>query len=685
MASEKKARPESLDFLLAAIAPVFIIGMIGSLVYFIIIVCYEGPFTARLMWILGLYTVAAVLIARIAIEQSRQLAFTYMFALGAATLFVTPQFMTISGPLAVFSLPILIGLLVMVAVLADRITFDCTSMNEQQQSIGVGLLQSLGLVKSDRKAASPNATSKTKADAEDETKSPDAKVARRSSQRKHNPGVWVLYFALLALPLFGLGQLVIKSPLDRRWAFTYLFVYLLSSLFLLVLISLLSLRKYLRERGVPMETAFAIRWLVVGMSSVFVVLFLLSMLPIPGNSLLSMDLPFHFTSRDDLKANKWGWGKEGVPGEGPEIGKGEEGRDPGDNGDNQGQPNDQDQNDANKGQVKPGDKPNGNAEGKSDSKNGSQQGESEGGKEQGGKEQAGKKQGDPQGSDKQQGGKDQGDKRQVEAEDGHQPEPSKSQDNDPSKQDKVKNEKREREKNAEPAPKENDPPQAPKREPPQGDKPPPQEQKGGNQPKPDKAPEPPPPQNLSMSVQWNLPALVQWLVMLVLLAVAVVFGIKYRRELIQAMRDFRDWVNHLFGRKKTSLIPADHVIEGATTIADRYPPFSSFANPFQSGSGWSREQMVRHMYSAILSWGYERRVVRTEEETPEEFIRRLSRRFPEQLESLSMLGRFYNRIAYARGTISTSEIKPMVELWKWLVAAKLASGGNRSGNRREFR
>jgi hypothetical protein len=157
--------------------------------------------------------------------------------------------------------------------------------------------------------------------------------------------------------------------------------------------------------------------------------------------------------------------------------------------------------------------------------------------------------------------------------------------------------------------------------------------------------------------------------MLVLLVVAVIFGIKYRRELVQSMRDFADWLNALLGRKKKSLIPANHVAEGATTLDEPYPPFGSFANPFQEGSGWSREQMVRHMYLAVLSWGYERRVVRGEEETPEEFIRRLARKYPEQQESLSMLGRFYNRIAYARGTISASEIKPMVELWQWLVAA----------------
>ena len=498
MANEKKARPESLDYFLASIAPIFIIGMIGSLVYFIIIVCYEGPFTARLMWILGLYTVAAVLIARIAIEQSRQLAFLYMFALGAATLFVAPRFMTISGPMAAFSFPILLGLLVLVAVLADRITFDCTSMNEQEQSTGVGLLQSLGLVQSERGESTANAQVKSVPEAEDATKA-DVATAKKSSRRKHNPGVWVLYFALFALPLFGLGQLVITNPLDRRWAFTYLFVYLLSSLFLLVLISLLSLRKYLRERGVPMETAFAIRWLAIGMTSVFVVLFLLSMLPIPSHSLLSMELPFHFTSRDDLKANKWGWGNEGVPGEGPEIGKGADGNDPGEKQDNQGLPNEQELDDPKGGQAKAGDKPNGdksngdkpngNQGGKSPSENGSKQGDG--------------KQGDGKQGDKSQGDKDQGAQRQSETDDGSQRESSKENETDPNEQNEAKNEQRDPRKNDEPASKPNESQQVPQREPPQGNKPPP-EQKEGNQPKQEKPPEPPAQESPSMSIQWNL-------------------------------------------------------------------------------------------------------------------------------------------------------------------------------------
>lgn len=591
MALEKRARPESLDYFLAAIAPVFVIGMIGSLVYFIITVCYQGSYTERLMWILGLYTVAAVLIARIAIEQSRQVAFAYMFALGTATLFVTPQFFVVSGAMAVLSFPILVLLLVLIAVLADRITFDCTSMNEQVQSTGVGLLQSLGLVKSERKKSEPKPTLNRKVDENpaDETKK------KSSTKRKHNPGVWVLYFALFALPLFGLGQLVIQSDVNRRWAFTYLFFYLLNSLFLLVLISLLSLRKYLRERGVPMETSFAVRWLVIGMTSVFVILMVLSLLPIPGHSLLSMDLPFRITSRDDLKANKRGWGREGAEGDGPK----------------QGEPKPEE------GEAQ--DKPGGNQDGK---------GPDEGGKQNGDKVKEGKHSGE----NAKNGNPQQGDASQNE-------------------------------------PKQNDKPPVDARKPPQENKPPEKKPQGKQpqqqpQPQPEQPPQPTP---RSLSIQWNLSAALQWLLMLILAIVAIVYGILYRAQLLAAIKSFQDWLSALFGRKKGALVQANRSAEDATMLEAPYPPFDTFENPFSTGNGWTREQVVRHMYRAMLSWGYEHRVVCREDETPEEFMRRLFRRFPEQQESFSMLGMLYNRIAYARGKVTSSELKPMTDLWQWLV------------------
>ena len=642
MNNEKKIRPEGLDYLLASIAPFFIIGMIGSLVFFLITVCYQGSYTQRLMWILGLYTVASVLIARIAIEQSRTLSYAYMLALAGAALLVTPQFFVVTGPMAIFSFPILIALLVIVAVLADRITFDCTSMNEQVQSSGVGILQSLGLIQSERNAAEKEKPNLRKSDNQQIEPTPSER--KTANSRKHNPGVWVLYFALLALPLFGLGQLIVQNPEDRSWAFKCLFLYLLCSLCLLVLIALLSLRKYLRERGVPMETSFAIRWLAIGMLSVFAMLCVLSLLPLPGKSLLSMDMPFRITSRDDLKTSRWGWGPEGVPKEGGKPGQ------PQDGGKPQGEPAPKQPNVGPENQRQPGAVE--QASGKQgDGKQGEgKQGEGKQGEgKQGEGKQGNGKQGDgKQGEGKQGEGKQsEGQKQGVSSEgpkNKQTDQASKGEKGDSQNEDErdgkteEKGEKQDQQKQQEPG-------------------------NAGNQPKPQEQQQAPPPTQ-SMSIQWNFSAAFQWLAMFVLAIVAVVFGIRYRQQLLQAWTEFRDWLNALLGRKTRIQVPV--VDENVTLIEDPFPPFQSFGNPFTAGNRWTREQIVRHMYRATVSWGYEHRVVRRDDETPEEFMRRLARRFPQQQELLSMLGQLYNRIAYARGTVRNEEMKPMGDLWRWL-------------------
>ena len=652
MNNEKKIRPEGLDYLLASIAPFFIIGMIGALVFFLITVCYQGSYTQRLMWILGLYTVASVLIARIAIEQSRTLSYAYMLALAGATLLVTPQFFVVTGPMAIFSFPILIALLVIVAVLADRITFDCTSMNEQVQSSGVGILQSLGLIQSERNAAEKEKPNLRKSDNQQIEPTPSER--KTANSRKHNPGVWVLYFALLALPLFGLGQLIIQNPEDRSWAFKCLFLYLLCSLCLLVLIALLSLRKYLRERGVPMETSFAIRWLAIGMLSVFAMLCVLSLLPLPGKSLLSMDMPFRITSRDDLKTSRWGWGPEGVPKEGGKPGQ------PQDGGKPQGepapkQPNVDPENQRQPGASKQASGKQGDGKQASGKQGDGKQGDGKqidgnqiDGKQIDGKQGEGKQGEGKQGEGKQGEGKQsEGQKQGVSSEgpkNKQTDQASKGEKGDSQNEDErdgkteQKGEKQDQQKQQEPG-------------------------NAGNQPKPQEQQQAPPPTQ-SMSIQWNFSAAFQWLAMFVLAIVAVVFGIRYRQQLLQAWTEFRDWLNALLGRKTRIQVPV--VDENVTLIEDPFPPFQSFGNPFTAGNRWTREQIVRHMYRATVSWGYEHRVVRRDDETPEEFMRRLARRFPQQQELLSMLGQLYNRIAYARGTVRNEEMKPMGDLWRWL-------------------
>ena len=667
----KTLRPSNVDYALAGIAPFFIIGMIGSLTFFLITVFYRGDYPARLMWILGLYTFASVLIARIAMEQTRTYAMGYMVCLGLATLLVAPRFIAIQGPMGWLTLPLLVFFLVLIAFLADRITFDCTSINEADASSGVGLLQSLGLNKAETYQKSKELQSR-----------PGAYLKRR---KKHNPGVWVLYFALMVLPLFGVGQFFIRDAASRTFSHRLLFVYLFCTLSLLVLISLLSLRKYLREREIEMEIPFAIRWLSIGIAAVSALLVVFALLPIPNQSLWSWDLPVKITNRDDLQAHRMGWGNEGVEdkndvppgaqnGEQPDAPNGDEGKPakeqnnaagkPGEgkpiqdeqgNGDQgakggeaeQGQndqqqgkksernnddnpserrnePNQSDsskQKNSNDGQ--PGETPKNQSQRAEQNKGGEQskRGDQAKGAEQsnGNERSEGKEQGKDQGKEQ---GKGDGNPREK---DGGQKQPGNQQPNDqqpnqqPDKQDAA--------------------PQA--QEPPQ------------NQPPPA-----PPPQSWSM--QWNLGPLLQWLVVLVLLIIAVIFGIKYRKAIV-------DFFRNLLGR--TAADASTDGNQSKAETAELFPPFLSFQNPF-ANRGMSTEQIVRQMFRALQSWGYERRVVRSVEETPDEYVRRLGKRYPEQMQNLVSLGSLYGRLAYARGKVASQELAPLQELWQWLASQR---------------
>jgi hypothetical protein len=667
----KTLRPSNLDYALAGIAPVFIIGMIGSLTFFLITVFYRGDYPARLMWILGLYTFAAVLIARIAIEQTRTYAMGYMICLGLATLLAAPRFIAIQGPMGWLTLPLLVFFLVLIAFLADRITFDCTLINEADANSGVGLLQSLGLNKAETYQKSKELQSR-----------PGAYLKPR---KKHNPGVWVLYFALMVLPLFGLGQFFIRDVASRTFSHRLLFVYLFCTLSLLVLISLLSLRKYLREREIEMELPFAVRWLSIGIAAVSALLIVFALLPIPNQSLWSWDLPVKLTNRDDLQAHRMGWGNEGVEdkndvppgaqnGEQPDAPNGDEGKPakeqnnaagkPGEgkpiqdeqgNGDQgakggeaeQGQndqqqgkksernnddnpserrnePNQSDsskQKNSNDGQ--PGETPKNQSQQAEQNKGGEQakRGDQAKGAEQsnGNERSEGKEQGKDQGKEQ---GKGDGNPREK---DGGQKQPGNQQPNDqqpnqqPDKQDAA--------------------PQA--QEPPQ------------NQPPPA-----PPPQSWSM--QWNPGPLLQWLVVLVLLIIAVIFGIKYRKAIV-------DFFRNLLGRADVDA--SVDLNQNKAETAELFPPFLSFQNPF-ANRAMSTEQIVRQMFRALQSWGYERRVVRSVEETPDEYVRRLGKRYPEQMQNLVSLGSLYGRLAYARGKVASQELAPLQELWQWLASQR---------------
>ena len=126
------------DYLVIAISPALIMTLVGSLVYFLIAVFYHGGYPGRIEYIFALFVFAAVLIARISIEEGREYSMMYAIALALAMLLVLGRF---ASSWMLFNI-------VMLSVIwwcADKLTWDCTVIDDQEDASGEGLLQTVGL------------------------------------------------------------------------------------------------------------------------------------------------------------------------------------------------------------------------------------------------------------------------------------------------------------------------------------------------------------------------------------------------------------------------------------------------------------------------------------------------------------------------------------------------------------
>src|SRR5262249_32389425 len=123
-------------------------------------------------------------------------------------------------------------------------------------------------------------------------------------RRPHTPGIWVVYFSLAALPLFGLGQSLIPvTDVDRRQRVFWLMVfYVGSGLGLRLTPSLLGLRVVLRQRKLVMPRTVAGVWLVTGGGLIVLLLAVGALLPRPQAEYPLVDLNL-FRSREREEAN----------------------------------------------------------------------------------------------------------------------------------------------------------------------------------------------------------------------------------------------------------------------------------------------------------------------------------------------------------------------------------------------
>lgn len=760
-----RLRPTTTDYLLVGLAPALIIGMISCLVFFLITILYNGPFTIRLMYLLGLYTFASVLIGRIAIEQSRSHAMIYTLVLGIATLFVVMRFVEFNGKFAPFSLGIVAGFLVLIGFLADRITFDCTLIDEQEDTSGEGLLQSLGLLRSTMTA-------------EDRAK----QSGKKAKKRKHNPGVWVLYFALLALPLFGLGQLAIPSHdgVSRWRAFWFLFGYLACALSLLVTTSFLGLRRYLRHRQVAMPPSISAVWVGSGIVGIMLLLFAASVMPLPGRSAGLIDLNW-IGSPENLQASRYGWGPEGVdknknpdaakitrndrpnaePGKTTKDGKGENGdiradgkraaaggeKGEGGGGQDPSQSKSNSSSNDPKGQSqkssaeKSGGQDSGQSKGESQKGNGenganigdkssgqsksSDQGKSNDSKSQETGDQSSnssdsknssesqqsqnQKSGQSNSSEQSKSDQKSSENKQNSSKENSSDPKSKSNSSKDSKSDKESNSKqkdskadskqdqrdnkqeesnsKENEKQDQSDQEQRDPNETPqqrqererrqeqrkeqqrrdqqkqneedqKKEEDERQK----QEKQGNQQSASETPKPPSAPSFQMPSLSGLSAIIKWLTIAILAGIVLVYLIMHGKELLEALKA-------LFQKEGEGTAAPSDTINSPVKKPKVYRPFGSFVNPFAGSlSGWNPAEVVRHTFDAVEAWGRERNLPRQEDETPDEYLRRLSSRFQEQADHLQWLSNLYNRLAYAGGRVDTGDVQRLAKLWSWMPA-----------------
>ena len=225
----KRSLETLTDVLVLIVSPILVMILVGSLAFFLIQCFYDGQFFGRLNFATGLFVMSAVLVARIAIEEGREYASAFALPLGVVTILSMLQYTDLGPFLA-------IPLVLFIWWSTDKLTWDCTVLDEDKDASGEGLLQTIGLDEGGEGVDEDATTDREKT----ESKSLWQKWLDRR-RRHHTPGVWVIYFGLAAIPLFGIGQSVLPDG-SRGAGFLLLCTYVATALSLLMITSFLQMR-----------------------------------------------------------------------------------------------------------------------------------------------------------------------------------------------------------------------------------------------------------------------------------------------------------------------------------------------------------------------------------------------------------------------------------------------------------
>ena len=635
--ARNRSRGTLVDYLVAAIEPALIMVMVGSLMFFLLDTWYEGEALDRLRWILFWFVFGIVLITRVSMQIGSELAKGYGLALGGAVALV--------GTVLAGFQPFLLVVMGVVWWATHKLTYDCTLMDEDQDT-GVGLLQQSGLDTAalaeaglDDMEESSSANHLDDPDAMDTSLMPDRPWWKfwgndgEGARRPHAPGVWLIYFTVASLPMFGLGQWLVPAvQADRRaWLFLYFLAYISSGMGLLLATSFLNLRRYLRRRKLKMPAAMTATWLSTGAILIIGLTLAAAVLPVPLSAMKVESRAARESSH--LKASKYailkdsGVQGEGARSEGEAASKSRGKQQASGKAQGSGRNNDPNAKQQVNGRGKPGGAggqgraKSGAPKGKSSASEKGQQGKSGAQQDQSGDQ--GKGQEKDQSGDQAKGqGKNQ---EKGEGQDGRS-----EQNPDDQGKSEEGDEKSSRD-NAE------------------------QDTSSSQAPKLPSIPLPP----------------MDWLQTPILIAgiIIVIYGlIRYWRDLLEVLRaliaSLLGGLGFGWGKKREK----DEAGE-AEVPAPPPRPFSSYVNPFDAGLDHqlTPDDLVIYSFEALEAWAYEHELARSPHETPMEFVGRIGEERVELGPEASRLVGYFAMIVYGQQGFRSEVLPPLRRFWQVLM------------------
>jgi hypothetical protein len=620
-------------------------GLVGSLVFFLLEVLYGGDYQGRLRWIFFFFVFGAVLTARLAmVADVAHRANLYGIVLGFLVWLGMQIYIEFPAGTTAADLSWLINMVLIGIVwwCSHRLTWDCTHIDEETDVTGTGLLQAAGF---EEEAASKEPAANPEP-AQPKTWKERYKEYCEEKKQRRTLGVWVVYFSLGALPLFGLGQSLIpvENAGRRQYAFWLMSIYVAAGLGLLLTTCFLSLRRYLRQRRLQMPAAMTGAWLSAGGVMILLLLAAGALLPRPLAEYPLIDFQAigsqkRSSSNYAFKGDSPGKG-EGRPGENPPPGKG----DPDDRGGGNGEK-------GQKGQGQGGSKQGeqGSGKGKQASgqgqKSSGQQGSSKGPKNSKSQNKTGQDSNNRQEQQGQSQDQDGADSKKN-SRTGSQKDERKNKDNQSQKQSEDDSSDRE-------------------------------DSQRQNESKSSSASSSSSLKSFFSQHEWmsRLATVLKWIIFALLAAVALFYVL---RSGLQFLANFTDWARrlldawhnfwaNLFGRRGGSRGEEEEEEEAPVTPP---PPFSSFANPFETGKAdrMPTGQLLRYTFAALQAWAREANLGRLPGETPLEFAARIGGEVPPLEADVRQLTILYARAVYARGGLPGNTKDLVRTFWERLEA-----------------